>query len=224
MPSTRRRAERLWANSDAMEKVLNSKRETPAGSAAGALDEAALVRRAGEGDADAFDVLVRAHFPRVFGVLFRLAGNHEDAEDLAQESFVRAFRALRWFRGESAFSTWLLRIAVHVAQDHRRARGRRPSAVPLASADAEAALGRASGAGPGDAALERELVARLGREIDALPEKLRVALVLRVLEGLDYDDVARVTGVTAGTARAQVMKARRQLSRRLGPWLEGGAR
>lgn len=197
-----------------METVLEKRSFTPRP----AEEELLLVERAREGDRRAFDALVHTHFPRVYSLLFRLVGNHEDAEDLAQECFVKAYRSLRWFRGDSRFGTWTYRIAVHLARDHRRAQGRRPAVDEL-----RAGLGDGLGdkaRAPVDEMAGRELVALVERAVQRLPERLQVALVLRVLEGLDYDEVARVTGVTSSTARTHVMKARRELSRLLGPLLE----
>ncbi len=186
-------------------------------------DEEPLVTRARGGDRGAFELLVRGHFRRIHGVLFRLVGNAEDAEDLAQETFVRAHRSLEHLRDPAGFGAWLLRIAVHLARDQRRARGRRPATVPYpedlgAGADGAA---RVEGAGELDA---RELRARLDAALDALPERQRDAFTLRVLEELDYELVGPALGVTPKSARTLVSKARRLLLRRLGPWLGEGGR
>jgi len=178
------------------------------------LDESAEIARARAGDRAAFDVLVRAYLPRVYSVLFRLVGNHEDAEDLAQECFVRAFAALRFYRGEGPFGGWLSRIAVHLARDHARS-GRERGARNIESVELEGGE-RA----PWQELSRRELAAELARSIGSLPEPLRVALVLRVLEGLDYVEVARITGLRPGTVRTQVMKARKLLARLLAPFFE----
>ncbi len=179
------------------------------------LDESECIARARTGDRQALDALAHAHLPRVYGVLFRLVGNHEDAEDLAQECFVRAFGALRFYRGEGSFQAWILRIAVHLARDHARAsRGR---SLELESESSELP---ASERPPWQELSRRELVQSLSHSIDRLPEPLRVALVLRVLEGMDYTEVARITGVRAATVRTQVMKARKLLARLLAPFFE----
>ena len=125
---------------------------------------------------------------------------------------VRAFRSLSRFRGESRFSTWLYRIATHLARDHYRARERRERtslALPIDETLSETLEGE--GHAPPESLSKREEVDALARSIQKLPHALRVALVLRVLEGLEYDEVAQVTGLQAGTIRTQVMKARRQL-------------
>lgn len=177
------------------------------------------VARSQAGDRDAFDRLVERHFPRIYSIEFRLVGNHEDAEDLAQECFVRAWGALGLFRDRGSFSGWLVRIAVHLAQDHHRRRGVRGEAVPLG----ELVDPESPAVGPAQATGRRELQRTLEGAIDALPTNLRVALVLRVLEGLSYDEIGEATGLRPGTVRTQVMKARRWLSRTMGRHLDGGA-
>jgi RNA polymerase sigma-70 factor (ECF subfamily) len=178
-----------------------------------AREEASRLERARRGDRDAFDALVRMHCARVYALLFRVIGNHEDAEDLAQETFVRAFRSLAHYRGDAAFSTWLFRIALHLARDHHRRRGTGARVVGLDDVPAPAAA-------PEVDATRRELARGLSLALDKLPHALRAALVLRLFEGLEYEEIARATGVRPGTARTQVMKARRLLLRLLAPFLE----
>jgi RNA polymerase sigma-70 factor (ECF subfamily) len=183
-----------------------------------ALPEAALVRQARSGDRAAFDLLVRRHFTAVYRMLHRLVGNHEDAEDLAQECFVRAWGGLDGYDDRGDLGPWLRRIALHLARDHHRRRGRRPAA----SAEGLEALPGAATDEPQRELGRRELGARVRQGIEGLPERLRAAFVLRVLEGLEYDEVGRATGVTPATARTHVMQARKRLLQRLAPWL--GAR
>ncbi len=174
-------------------------------------DEPGLVRRAVAGERAAFDDLVRTHLPRVYGLLFRMLGNHEDAEDLAQECFVRAWAALPGWRAETRFAAWIDRIAVHLARDHWRSRGRRG---PTALLDEASAIAPRAESG--------ELGRALRAAIERLPPRLRAAIVLRVLEERDYEDVARLTGVRPATARLHVQLARRRLVRWLSAWLPGG--
>ncbi len=183
-----------------------------------AAQETGLLQRARAGDRTAYGALVELHFTRVYSLLHRTTGNHEDAEDLAQETFVRAWGALESFRGESAFSTWLARIALHLATDHARARALR-RASPLDEDGAHAAPAPAS-AGHGERA---EFAQALELALQSLPPRLRLALVLRVLEGREYPEVAELTGVRPATARTQVMQARALLARALARWLPGGA-
>jgi RNA polymerase sigma-70 factor (ECF subfamily) len=181
------------------------------------VDERRMVERARAGEREAFDELVRRHYGRVYGLAFRLAGNPEDAEDLAQECFVRAHESLRWYRGEASFSTWLFRVVVHLARDRFRAKSRRPDRAPEGIAPAEDLAGKELE--PAEALRGKELVSALDRALARLPERLRTALVLRALEGLEYEEIGAVCGVTPATARTQVMRARRELARRLRPWL-----
>ncbi len=182
-----------------------------------ALDERDLVRRAQGGDRVAFDSLAREYFGRVYGVLFRLVGNHEDAEDMAQDCFVRAFQSLRFYRGDGAFVSWLMRIALHLARDHQRKKGRGATVVGLEEVHQEPV---ARARGPAHELSGRELVAGVRGAIDKLPHNLRAALVMRVLEGMEYEEIARATGMRPGTVRTQVMKARRMLLRLMTPLLE----
>lgn len=184
--------------------------------AAEATEESGLVERAQGGDRGAFDRIVRARFGQVYGILFRLVGNHEDAEDLAQECFVRAYQSLRFYRGEGSLGGWLARIAVHLAHDHARRGGRTGEVVGLPPA-LEPSGGELD---PGQELSRKELANRLAQSVERLPRPLRVALMLRVLEGMEYEDVAQATGMRPGTVRTQVMKARRLLMRWMGPWLE----
>lgn len=177
-----------------------------------------LVERARAGDRDAFDELVREHFALVYAMLHRHVGNHEDAEDLAQECFVRAWRSLALYRTDGSFQGWLARIAVHLARDHHRGVSRRPR---LASAPPELeSFAPARDPGPGETLGQRELGFRLAEALRELPHRLRAALVLRVLEERDYEEVGTALGVTRATARTHVMQARKRLLRWLGPWLE----
>jgi len=181
--------------------------------------EAEFVERARSGDGEAFDRLVRLHFPRVYALLFRLVGNHEDAEDLAQEAFIKAQASLRFFRGDSAFSTWLFRIAVHLSRDHFRSARRRDRALPLPGETGEPT---ARGEGPADAVAQRELMSGMSQCVERLPHRQRIALVLRTSEGLDYEEISEVLGITPQTARLNVMKARRRLERWMKPWIGRG--
>ncbi len=185
-----------------------------------AAEVATLVRRAQSGDRSAFDALVRAHFIAVYSFLHRLVGNPEDAEDLAQETFVRAQVALERYRSDASFSTWLLRIAHHLAIDHRRLMGRAHRATSFSALDEQVlahAITNAQPARSSDDVQQRELVRELARSLQRLPERLRAVLVLRALEGRDYDEIGAIIGVRPATARTQVMQARRLLLRWLAP-------
>lgn len=185
------------------------------GETLGPAEEAALVVRAQGGDRAAFGLLARSHYRRLYVTARHLVGNHEDAEDLSQEAFVKAHQSLDWYRGEGAFGGWLRRILVHLTTDRFRREARAPEPQAL-----EGLPDPADARGPVAEAGARELEGIVERAIQSLPARLRIPLVLRTLEGLDYDDVASATGVTSATARTQVMQARRALSRLLGKHLQ----
>jgi RNA polymerase sigma-70 factor (ECF subfamily) len=178
-------------------------------------DERGWIERARLGDRAAYDALVRLHYPRVHGLAWRLVGSPEDAEDLAQDTFVKAHASLAWYRADGSFGGWLRCILVHLARDRFRAQSRRPADTSLELAD-EPALRRE----PTLEAGGRELVRLVDAALRRLPGRLRVALVLRSLEGLEYEEVAKSTGVTPATARTHVMQARKLLVRWLAPHLE----
>lgn len=179
-------------------------------------DDAVLVRAAAAGSPEAFDLLVERHRRQVYQVCYRYAGNHEDANDLAQEVFIRAYRGLGSFRGESAFSTWLYRVAVNVCLNER-ARGR-PRLEAL-----EVARQVGSGDPPVDeqvAATER--AAQVRAAVARLPARQRLTVLLRVYEGLTHEEIARVLGTSVGTVKANFFHAVRNLRRYLhdaeAPW------
>jgi RNA polymerase sigma-70 factor (ECF subfamily) len=181
-------------------------------------DESALIARAAAGERAAHDALVRAHYARVHRTAFHLLGNHEDAEDVAQECFVKAFQGLAWFRGDASFAAWLRRILVHLVRDRYRRAGRRPGAEPLQGDESLGAAAAAPG-GPEHEVGRRELQRLLDEALRRLPESLRVALVLRTRDDLSYAEISEAAGVTPATARTQVMRARRALLAHLGPYL-----
>jgi len=176
--------------------------------------QAQLVALARAGDLDAFDSLVRLNFSRTYALLFRMIGNHEDSEDLAQETFLRAQSSLRWFRGEANFSTWLYRIAVHLSRDHFRKRTRSERSL----AEKEMPEPQSAGQGPAEQSAQRELALGLRTCLERLPHKLRAAIVLRTQEGMEYDQIAEILEISPQTARVHVMKARRRLERWIEPW------
>jgi RNA polymerase sigma-70 factor (ECF subfamily) len=173
------------------------------------LDETALLDRALRGEPSAFDELVRGFYAPVYATAFHLIGNHEDAEDLAQDCFVRAHRGLAHYRGEGSFMGWLRRILLHLVRDRIRQTQRRPVRIPLMEKEVVA---RNS---PVQELSTREVGRRVAEAIEALPENLRISLLLRTQEGLSYEELASATGVTPQTARTRVMKARKGLRRSL---------
>jgi RNA polymerase sigma-70 factor (ECF subfamily) len=162
-----------------------------------------LLERARSGDIDAYGVLYGRHVKRVHAVCRRLAGDATVAEDLTQEVFVHAWERLRTFRGESAFSTWLHPLTVHLALTHLRSRQR--ALVRLVPQDDERPLE------PPAPPPQRELRLALEAAIDGLPAGAREIFVLHDVEGYKHDEIAALLGVSAGTSKAQLHRARRLL-------------
>ena len=172
-------------------------------------EEAGLVERSRRGDLEAFDRLVAAHQDRIYHTAYRITGNADDAQDAAQETFVKAFRALPRYRHEAAFGTWLYRIAVNAALDIVRRR-------PPAPASLEDVILPAAAHNP-DAEAEREEVQRrVHRALQRLSPDHRIVIVLRDLQGLAYEEIAEVLRVPVGTVRSRLSRARDALRPLLG--------
>lgn len=166
-------------------------------------EDSALVRLAVAGDRAAFDALYRRHVPRVYGVCLRMVADVARAERLTQDAFVLAWRRIASFREESAFPSWLHRIAVNtVLQDARTTRRRESRVEPTAEP------ARLNAAGAGD---EPELRIELERAVALLPPRAREVLVLHDIEGYTHAEIARVTGTAVGTTKAQLHRARQLL-------------
>jgi RNA polymerase sigma-70 factor (ECF subfamily) len=197
---------------------------------AGSSDVRQLVARARAGDREAFDDLVETYAPQVFNLALRITGSREEAEDCVQEAFLRAFRGLRKFRGEAAFSTWLYRVALNVANDaSRRLPDRALSASELAAAGSEEdvpdleRLGRPIQAeipGPEEAVVESQRRRVILTAVQSLPEHHRTVVVLYDLQGLSYDEIARITKTRVGTVKSRLNRARLALKDRLTKHLE----
>ncbi len=172
------------------------------------VDDAALVTRAQAGDRQAFSGLVRRHQTTVYRVCYRVLGDQEDAEDAAQEAFIRAYRKLDTFMGQSAFKTWLLRLTVNVSLNER---GRRKSVVYLDGADPDGEARPAPEPGPEDELLRAEAAAQLHRCLQSLPLNHRAAVILRDLEGFSYGEVAAALAVPEGTAKGWAHRGRARL-------------
>jgi RNA polymerase sigma-70 factor (ECF subfamily) len=168
-----------------------------------------LVARFLRGDEAAFDLLVARHRVAIYRLGFRFLGCHEEADDLAQEAFMRAYRSLRGFRGEASFRTWLTRIAINLALKARRSR--------RATVALEDAPDMQSGPAGPDAALKRQVRQAVG----GLPPRQRQILFLKVYEGLKFTEIAQIAGISIGTAKATFFQAVQSLRGRLVP-LDGG--
>ena len=178
----------------------------------------ALVAAAVAGDLDAFGALVRRHQTRIVNYAMAIVRDPAEAEDVAQETFIRAYRSLARFRGDSSFKTWLYTIATNAARTGLERRGRR-SRVEDGSLDDDAGPLAAADVPAGDADAETALVRReaIDRALATLPPDLRVAVVLRDVEGLDYKEIAAATGAPIGTVESRIFRARRRLRPLLQP-------
>jgi len=181
-----------------------------------------LVRRVQNGEKAAFDILVRKYEHKLANVIGRYIRDPSEVLDVAQEAFIKAYRALPNFRGDSAFYTWLYRIAINTAKNHLVASNRRP---PNGDIDAQDAEQFESGAGlkeyatPERMALQSELASTIQAAIDDLPEELRTAIVLRELDGLSYEEIASAMDCPIGTVRSRIFRARDAIDTRIRPLL-----
>jgi RNA polymerase sigma-70 factor (ECF subfamily) len=185
-----------------------------------------LVRRVQAGDRSAYDLLVLKYQHKVVKLVMRYTRNPADAEDIAQEAFIKAYRALPQFRGDSAFYTWLYRIAINTAKNALVARGRNPVSLHIDAHDDDEGpdlLNRLRDPDtPEGLALTDEIRETVNAAIDALPEDLRTAIVLRELEGLSYEEIAAAMECPIGTVRSRIFRARESIDKRLGAVFDGG--
>ena len=181
-----------------------------------------LVERVQRGDKKAFDLLVLKYQQKVANLVSRYIRDQSETLDVTQEAFIKAYRALPNFRGDSAFYTWLYRIAINTAKNFLVAQGRRP---PGSDVDAETAEQLDVGvrlkeyATPEHHLLENELAETLRRAIDELPEDLRTAITLRELEGLSYEEIAKTMECPVGTVRSRIFRARAAIDSKIEPLL-----
>ncbi len=187
-----------------------------------------LVRRVQRGDKGAFDALVLKYQHKLVKLVMRYVRNPAEAEDIAQEAFIKAYRALPQFRGDSAFYTWLYRIAINTAKNAVVSRDRSPIEynVDRNSTDNDESYdmqGRMRDSEtPEGLVLTDEIRSTVNAAIDALPEDLRTAIVLRELEGLSYEEIAEAMACPVGTVRSRIFRAREAIDRRLREVFEGG--
>ena len=178
-----------------------------------------LVKRVQKGDKGAFDLLVLKYQHKIVNLIMRYVRDPELALDIAQEAFIKAYRALPRFRGDSAFYTWMYRIAVNTAKNYLAAQRRRPANVELDLQDPEqydlhAKLRETDT--PEGIALSNELRETVERAIAALPEDLRTAIILRELEGMSYEEIAQTMECPVGTVRSRIFRARDAISKKVG--------
>ena len=182
-----------------------------------------LVKRAKKGDSRAFDLLVLKYQGRVAQLVSRYLNNAAEVEDVTQEAFIKAYRALPNFRGDSAFYTWLYRIAANAAKNHLVALGRRPSSdMALDDSEVFDVLGRLKDhESPDEVIMGQELEMLISRTIEELPVELRAALTLRELEGLSYEEIADVLECPIGTVRSRIFRAREAIDVKVAQQLQG---
>jgi len=178
-----------------------------------------LVRRVQKGDKGAFDILVLKYQHKIVNLVMRYVRDPEQAMDISQEAFIKAYRALPRFRGDSAFYTWLYRIAVNTAKNHLAAQRRRPMDVELDLQDPEqfdlhARLKETDT--PEAVMISREMMETVEQAIQSLPDDLRTAIILRELDGMSYEEIAETMECPVGTVRSRIFRARDAISKKVG--------
>ena len=183
-----------------------------------------LVERVQRGDKNAFNLLVTKYQHKVANLVSRYVKNQSDVPDIVQEAFIKAYRALPNFRGDSAFYTWLYRIAVNCAKNQLVSSGRKPPGSDIEIEDAEVYdSGEAlrENASPEKLLLTQEIKKVIFSTIDQLPEDLRTAINLRELEGLSYEEIATIMECPVGTVRSRIFRARDAVDKKIRPLLQG---
>ena len=182
-----------------------------------------LVKRVQQGDKRAFDLLVLKYQHKIAAIVSRFVKDSAEVHDVTQESFIKAYRALGSFRGDSAFYTWIYRIAVNTAKNYLVSRGRRPPASDVDVDDAEflaSADGLRDVASPEAELMKDQLEAAVHSAIRALPEDLRTAVTLREMEGMSYEEIAEVMDCPVGTVRSRIFRARESIDKHISSLLD----
>ncbi|MBU1435950.1 MAG: RNA polymerase sigma factor RpoE [Gammaproteobacteria bacterium] len=179
-----------------------------------------IVQRVQQGDKAAFNLLVKKYQHRLANLISRYVSNHGDVADVAQEAFIKAYRALPGFRGDSAFYTWLYRIAVNSAKNYLVANGRKPPSTDVDAEEADSYEGSDAlkvHDSPEKLLLTEEIRHVVFETIEKLPEELRTAITLREMDGLSYEEIAEVMGCPIGTVRSRIFRAREAIDSQLKP-------
>ena len=182
-----------------------------------------IIERVKSGEKEAYDLLVLKYQQRVINLISRFVKNHSDALDVSQETFIKAYRALPNFRGDSAFYTWLYRIAVNTAKNHLTVQSRKITKSDYDVADIEQIEGSMSlteQTTPESLLVKDELQETILKTIENLPEDLKSAIMLREIEGLSYDGIAEVMECPVGTVRSRIFRAREMIDSKIKPLLE----
>jgi RNA polymerase sigma-70 factor, ECF subfamily len=186
------------------------------------LDEE-LVSRVQQGDKSAYDILVIRYQHKIIQLVNRYVKDYSEAQDVAQEAFIKAYRALGSFRGDSAFYTWLYRIAINTAKNYLVSRSRRNSDYQIDVQDAEAIENAPQLQGldtPERELLSEEIIKTIHSAIEHLPEEMRVAIMLREFEGMSYEEIAEAMDCPVGTVRSRIFRAREAIDSKLNPLLD----
>ncbi len=187
--------------------------------------DAELVARVQRGDKRAFDLLVLKYQRKIMRLLSRMIRDPSEIEDVAQETFIKAYRALPQFRGDSAFYTWLYRIAINTARNWQASAGRRPSAFQTMENEDGETFDQIDNltdiSTPESVMVSRQIAETVNSAIQALPEELRTAIVLREIEGMSYEDIAQTMDCPIGTVRSRIFRARDAIAAQLRPILDG---
>ena len=182
-----------------------------------------LVRRVQQGDKSAFDLLVIKYQHRIIQLVNRYVKDPSEAQDVAQEAFIKAYRALGNFRGDSAFYTWLYRIAINTAKNYLVSRNRRYSDYQVDIQDAEQVENAPQLKGidtPEYMLINDEIVAVIKLAIEKLPEEMKIAIMLREFEGMSYEEIAQAMECPVGTVRSRIFRAREAIDEKLNPFLD----
>jgi len=186
--------------------------------------DAELVARVQRGDKRAFDLLVLKYQRKIMRLLSRMIRDPAEIEDVAQEAFIKAYRALPQFRGDSAFYTWLYRIAINTARNWQASNARRPSAPNVIDTEDGETFSQIDNltdiSTPESLMASQQIVETVNAAISALPEELRTAIVLREIEGMSYEDIAQSMGCPIGTVRSRIFRAREAIAAQLRPVLD----
>jgi RNA polymerase sigma-70 factor (ECF subfamily) len=191
----------------------------PAGKRGGSAD-IALVQRVKQGDRAAFDLLVAKYQHKILNLIMRYVKDPTEAMDVAQEAFLKAYRAVPAFRGDSAFYTWLYRIAINTAKNHLVAARRRPMSLEIELSESEGFEPFASLRdvdSPESLALTDEIGEVINKAVEDLPDELRTAILLREIEGMSYEEIAEAMDCPVGTVRSRIFRAREAIDKKLKP-------
>ncbi|MDA1339221.1 MAG: RNA polymerase sigma factor RpoE [Proteobacteria bacterium] len=188
-----------------------------------AIDQA-LVEKAQQGDKQAFGILVEKYHKKLFRLLSRMVRDQSEIEDIVQDSFIKAYRAINNFRGDSAFYTWLYRIGINTAKNHLVSLGKRPKAMDEVEIEDienfEGGYEMRNLDTPESLLMNQEIVAAVSETIDTLPEELKEAISLREMDGLSYEEIAEIMQCPIGTVRSRIFRAREAIAEKLKPLIE----